>query len=78
MPGIKTVGELRDLLVDAIAAVRDGNMEAVKANDIAKLAGRINDNFFAEVAVSKEMRELGAGSLPIGSLPIGKTNNVPT
>lgn len=68
---LKNTGELRKLLADAIVAVRDGKMEAAKANDIAKLAGRLNDNYFAEVAVAKSIREIGTVEPhKIGDTPI--------
>lgn len=67
---LNTTGDLRRLLADAIVSVKDGTMEAAKANDIAKLAGRLNDNFFAEVAVARSIRESGETPTKLGAVPL--------
>jgi len=68
---IKTTGELRDFLSTLMLDVKNGTLELDKANRITKLAGQINENFYAEIKVSKVLLEAGAAVNKFGELPIG-------
>ena len=69
---IEKSANLRRVLADAIIAVRDKKMDPATANDIAKLAGRLNDNYFAEVALRKSLKECDVAVPQLGQIPIGE------
>lgn len=63
-------GELRNLLAESIVLVKEGTMASGTANDIGKLAGRLNDNYFAEVAVRRQLSSEGRKLSEFGKLAI--------
>ena len=63
-PSVTTTADLRGLLLEVIAQVRSGNLEANDANAIAKLAGRILESARLDVEVS----ERGPGM--VSSVPL--------
>jgi hypothetical protein len=67
---IKTTGDLREMLCDAINQVADGTMQPETARNLTKLAGRINDSFHAEAKISRLQIEIGRESSALGKLPI--------
>lgn len=56
---IKTTGELRDFLAAMMVGVKNGDFDLDKARMVAKLAGQINESFYAEVKVAKVLAEAG-------------------
>jgi len=68
---IKTTGELREFLSALLLDVKNGTLELDKASRITKLAGQINENFYAEIKVSKVLLEAGSAVNKFGELPIG-------
>jgi hypothetical protein len=67
---IKTTGQLRQFLSDAILAVKNGDMTPDAASKITKLAGQINESFYAEVKVQQIAVAAGATANELGSLKI--------
>ena len=50
---IKTTGELRDFLSDMLLGIKNGDLDPEKARNITKMAGQINESFYAEIKVAK-------------------------
>lgn len=73
---IKTTGELRDFLVDMILGVKSGDIDLDKASRITKLAGQINESFYAEIKIAKVRAEAGAVMTDIGAMPIGLSQEI--
>lgn len=64
--GTKT-GELRETLIEAINAVRNGTMKPEQAKAIAMLAGQVNLSLQVEVNMLREKLTLdGVGSTSLG------------
>lgn len=68
---IKTTGELRDFLATMMVGVKNGDLDLDKASRITKLAGQINESFYAEVKVAKVRAEAGEAMQALGSMPVG-------
>lgn len=68
---IKSTGELRQCLCDAIVAVQNGDMHMEAAARIGKLASQVNESFYAEMRVQHTLREAGVQVAALGELPIG-------
>jgi len=68
---IKTTGELRDFLATMMVAVQSGDVDLDKAKNITKLAGQINESFYAEVKVAKVRAEAGQEMPGLGEMRIG-------
>jgi hypothetical protein len=69
---IKTTGELRDFLATMMVGVKNGDLDLDKARNITKLAGQINESFYAEVKVAKVRAEAGAIMPALGEMLIGE------
>jgi hypothetical protein len=75
-----SAGELRETLIEAIAAVRAGTIDHNTAKSMAMLAAAVTANLIAEVAARREERGLDSdgnvaliGHTPLGeNLAIGK------
>ena len=48
---IKTTGDLRRLLAEALDGVKSGALSIEKANSIQKIAGRLNESIYAEAKI---------------------------
>lgn len=70
--GIKTTGELRDFLAMMMLGVKNGDLDLDKARNITKLAGQINESFYAEIKVAKIRAEAGQEMDALGSMKIGQ------
>mgnify|MGYP001597369019 CR=1 FL=1 len=70
---INTTGELRDFLGKMMFEVRDNGLNLDKANQITKLAGQINESFYAEIKVARVRKEGGVQMGQLGSMPIAET-----
>lgn len=69
---IKTTGELRDFLADMLVGIKNGDLDPEKARNITKMAGQINESFYAEIKVAKTRAEAGERLTDLGSMAIGK------
>jgi len=68
---IKTTGQLRDFLAMMMVGVKNGDLELDKARNITKLAGQINESFYAEVKVAKVRAEAGQIMPQLGDMRVG-------
>lgn len=68
---IRTTGELRDFLATMMVGVKNGDLDLDKASRITKLAGQINESFYAEVKVAKVRAEAGEAMQALGCMPVG-------
>jgi hypothetical protein len=68
---IKTTGELRDFLAMMLVGVKNGDLDLDKASRITKMAGQINESFYAEIKVAKIRAEAGEAMQALGAMPIG-------
>ena len=68
---IKTTGELRDFLASMMLGVKNGDLDLDKASRITKLAGQINESFYAEIKVAKVRAEAGEAMGALGDMAIG-------
>jgi hypothetical protein len=51
--------------------VKNGDLDLDKASRITKLAGQINENFYAEIKVAKVRAEAGENMPALGDMNIG-------
>ena len=68
---IRTTGELRDFLAMMMVGVKNGDLDLDKARNITKLAGQINESFYAEVKVAKVRAEAGQVMPALGAMLVG-------
>jgi hypothetical protein len=68
---IKTTGELRDFLVKMMQDVESGAIDLDKAGRITKIAGQVNESFYAEIKVAKVRAEAGQAMGDFGAMVIG-------
>ena len=71
MSEIQSAGDLRNFLAEVMEGVRDGSIDPLKADRIAKLASQINESFYAETVVEKGRQGRGLAANESGSLPLG-------
>jgi len=69
---IKTTGELRDFLANMMIGVKNGDLDLDKASRITKLAGQINESFYAEIKVAVLRTEAGEEFTKLGAMAVGK------
>lgn len=72
MSRMKTTGDLRQFLANAIMDVKSGNMDSDTARNITKMAAQITESFYSEVKVAQTMKELGRVVKDFGDLPMDK------
>lgn len=70
MSALKTAGELRGFLAGILVGIKDGTIDANKANAIAKVSAQINQSLSVEVNTALQMERLGKGSALPGSMII--------
>lgn len=68
---IETTGSLRESLAQTIRDVYTGNIDNDRASRITKLAGQINESFYAEIKVARVRAEAGHAMGELGSMKIG-------
>jgi hypothetical protein len=66
---LKTTGDLRGFLADVLVGIRDGSIDANKANSISKVAAQINQSLSTEVQARMNLKGLDgeAGQMVIAS-----------
>lgn len=67
-PVARTSAGLRDALFDELDGLRDGSVNATKANATAKIAGAIVDTVTMEMTAYKLMNKSGSASIQ-GKVP---------
>ena len=67
-----TTGQLREFLASMMQAVKSGEVEITQAAQITKLAGQINESFYAEVKIAKVRAEANKEMSELGALRIGE------
>lgn len=67
---LKTAGDLRGFLAEVLVGVREGTIDANKANAISKVAAQINQSLATEVTTRIRLKELGADDA--GQMLIGR------
>ena len=67
---IKTAGDLRSFLAKTMEEVRAGEIDLDVASRITKLAGQVNESFYAEIKVAKIRAEAGETLIELGALPL--------
>lgn len=66
---------MRDFLGKMMLEVRDNGLNLDKANQITKLAGQINESFYAEIKVARVRKEAGIEMNKLGAMPIAENKN---
>lgn len=67
----KNLGDLRAFLIATMVGVRDGSVDPLKADRIAKLATAVNDSFNAETQLALANFRVGGVLTAIGDTAIG-------
>lgn len=67
---VKTVGDLRSVLAQAIEEVAAGEMDLNTANTIVKLAGQMNASLLAEVEAARFTLACDNTYRALGALPL--------
>ena len=75
MAKINTAGDLREFLCSSINSVANGTMDISKAREVTKLAGQVNESFYAEVKVARLQLDLEKEASELGMLPVNQKIN---
>lgn len=67
---IKTTGELREFLVNAMLGLKNGQMEIGVAQGVMKLASQVNESFYSEIKIARFKIDAGLKSADLGELKI--------
>lgn len=67
---IKTTGQLRAFLAETLERTRAGLVDLEVAGKITKMAGQINESFYAETKVARVQVELGNSASKLGELSL--------
>ncbi len=67
---IRTTGEIRQFLCDAIVAVKDGDMNLDVARTVGKLAAQVTESIYSETKVLQFQKEAGAVVGELGALKV--------
>lgn len=62
---------MRDFLATMMVGVKNGDLDLDKASRITKLAGQINESFYAEIKVAKVRAEAGENMPALGEMSVG-------
>ena len=71
---IRTTGQLRDFLAGMMMGVKSGDLDLDKASRITKLAGQVNESFYAEIKVASIRAAAGEELAKLGAMPIGESD----
>jgi hypothetical protein len=71
---IRTTGQLRSFLLDAIERLDRGELAPDKAAQMAKLAGQVNTSMMVEVRVAIVNAEAGKPRADFGDLDVAGVN----
>jgi hypothetical protein len=72
---VQTTEDLRDFLANMMVGVKNGTLDLDKASRITKLAGQINESFYAEVKVAKIRAEAGESMPMLGQMRVGEVES---
>lgn len=67
---IKTTGELREFLAGLLPKIEKGTVDLDAARTITKMAGQINESFYAEVKIARTLLDAGKTTEELGQLAI--------
>lgn len=70
MSTLRTAGELRAFLADTLVGIREGKIDAAKANAIAKVSAQINQSLAVEVNTALQLERMGGPRAVAGSMVI--------
>jgi hypothetical protein len=70
---LETTGQMRQFLANMMLGVKNGDLDLDKASRITKLAGQINESFYAETKVAKVRAEAGQEMDKLGAMKIGES-----
>ena len=70
---IKTTGQLRELLANAVKGVLNGDLDIDKATALHKLAKNISESLYSETKIAMFSHEVGKDIPEMGDLPLGGT-----
>lgn len=73
---IKTTGQLREFLANMLVGINNGDLDPERARTITKMAGQINESFYAEIKTAKIRSELGENIPTLGDMNISGTLKV--
>ena len=62
---------MRDFLATMMVGVKNGDLDLDKASRITKLAGQVNESFYAEIKVAKVRAEAGENMPALGEMSVG-------
>lgn len=62
---------MREFLATMMVGVKNGDLKLDEAARITKLAGQINESFYAEVKVARVRQEAGENMPGLGDMSIG-------
>jgi|TARA_R110000868_G_scaffold343156_1_gene604236 hypothetical protein len=68
---IKTTGQLRELLANAVKGVLNGDLDLDKATALHKLAKNISESLYSETKIAMFSHEVGKDIPEMGDLPLG-------
>lgn len=72
---IKTTGQLREVIAQAINDVANGTMTIDNATAIHKLARNISDSLYSETKIAMFSNQIGVDIHKMGDLPIGRSHD---
>lgn len=67
---VKTTGDLRQLLANAIKGVMNGQMDLDRANAVHKIAKNLSDSLYSETKIAMFRHEIGQALDKFGDLPL--------
>lgn len=68
---IKTTGQLRTLLANAVKGVLNGDLDIDRATALHKLAKNISESLYSETKIAMFSHEVGKEVPQMGDLPLG-------
>jgi hypothetical protein len=68
---------MREFLANMMMGVKNGELSNDAASRITKLAGQINESFYAEVKVARTRVEAGEQAAKLGELVVGRQDELP-
>ena len=68
---VRTTGQLREVLAQAVTNVMNGEMEIDRATALHKLAKNISESLYSETKIAMFRNEVGQPSEQFGALPLG-------
>lgn len=75
MSEIRTSGQLRKFMLDAMQGLKDGTMEVEKARNLTKMVAQINESIYSEIKVYKVQLEAGMELGKMGDLNLTESTS---